>query len=227
MLYNRDQTYRRRLLDPRGDHCVFLLVAPGLLAEAALVSEPDDFQFSASHGPATAAAYLLHRLVVRHLESGKVRDRLELDEALYRLVFAAVGADRSLNGGRRRPVRERTRADHARLAEETKALLSRHVAENLSLREIAAEMHTSPFHLARVFRAQTGYAVHEYRNQLRLRLSLDRIFESGQNLVEIALELGYASHSHFTDSFRRAFKAAPSRFREMPTIAEAQRWAQS
>jgi AraC family transcriptional regulator len=227
MLYNRDQTYRRRLLDPSGDHCVFLLVAPGLLAEAALVPEPDGFRFSASHAPASAAAYLLHRLVVRQLESDGVSDSLELEEALYRLVSDAVRVDRSMNGGRRRPVRERTRAEHVHLAEDTKALLSRRVAENLSLKEIAAELHSCPFHLARVFRAQTGFAVHEYRNQLRLRLSLDRIFEPGRNLVEIALELGFASHSHFTDSFRRAFKAAPSRLRKMPTIAEAQRsaWA--
>jgi len=227
MLYNRHQTYRRRLLDPRGDHCVFLLVAPRVLAEAALVSDPDDFRFSVSHGPTSAAAYLLHRLVVRQLDGDEVPDRLEVEEALYQLVSDAVSVDLRLNGGQARPVRERTRADHLRLVEETKALISRRVAENLSLRDIAGEVHTSPFHLARIFRARTGFAVHEYQNQLRLRMSLDRIFEPGLDLSSIALEFGYASHSHFTDSFRRAFKAPPSRLREMLTITEARRWARA
>ncbi|MGH3113831.1 MAG: hypothetical protein ACRDOP_10250 [Gaiellaceae bacterium] len=35
MFYDRDQAYRRRLLHPRGDHCVFLLVDEALLAELA------------------------------------------------------------------------------------------------------------------------------------------------------------------------------------------------
>src|SRR5919108_3801245 len=35
MFYNRDQIYRRRLLHPRGDHCVFMLVDEALLAELA------------------------------------------------------------------------------------------------------------------------------------------------------------------------------------------------
>jgi len=227
MLYNRHQTYRRRLLDPRGDHCVFLLVAPGVLAEAALVSEPDDFRFSVSHGPTSAAAYLLQRLVVRRLDGDEAPDRLEVEEALYRLVSNAVSVDLRLSRGQARPVRERTRAGHVRLVEETKALLSRRVAENLSLREIAGEVHTSPFHLARIFRARTGFGVHEYRNQLRLRLSLDRIFEPGIDLGEVALEFGYASHSHFTDSFRRTFNAAPSHLREMATIAEARHWVRA
>jgi AraC-like DNA-binding protein len=221
MLYNPEQTYRRRLLDPRGDHCVFLLVATGLLAEAAAVSEPDRFRFGVSHGPTSAAAYLLHRLVVRRLDNDAAPDRVEVEEALYRLVWDAVTVDRHLNGDHSRPVRERTRAGHARLVEEAKALLAVRVAERLSLREIANELHTSPFHLARVFRARTGFGVHEYRNQLRLRLSLDRIFDSRLDLTALALELGFASHSHFTDSFRRLFKTPPSRLRKTSTIAEA------
>lgn len=227
MLYNRHQTYRRRLLDPRGDHCVFLLVAPGVLAEAAHVSEPDDFRFSMSHGPASAAAYLLHRLVVRQLAGDEVPDRLEVEEALYQLVSEVVRVDLSLNGRQKLPTRERTRAAHSRLVEETKALISSRVTESLSLKDIAAEGHTSPFHLARVFRARTGFALHEYQNQLRLRLSLDRIFEPGLDLSRIAFELGYASHSHFTDSFRRVFKMPPSRLRETLTITEARRLARA
>jgi AraC-like DNA-binding protein len=37
-----------------------------------------------------------------------------------------------------------------------------------------------------------------------------RLPESRGNLTALALELGFASHSHFTDTFRRAFGVAPS-----------------
>ena len=91
-------------------------------------------------------------------------------------------------------------------------------------------MHSSPFHLARVFRAHTGFSIHGYRNQLRLRSSLERLFEPEVDLALLGRELGYSSHSHFTDSFHRTFGRPPSAVRragraadlaELRTIVEA------
>ena len=63
---------------------------------------------------------------------------------------------------------------------------------------------------ARVFREETGFSLHGYRTQLRLRLALDAL-AAGREIGELAHDLGFASHSHFTDSFRRVFGVAPSR----------------
>jgi AraC family transcriptional regulator len=219
MLYNWHQTYLRRLLDPRGDHCIFLLIAPALLSEAA--GGVDNFCFSATHAPMSAAAYLLNRLIVRRLEDEEPRDHLEVEETLFCLLSYAVASDGAVQGAKEMRVRERTRAQHARLVEGTKAFLAERVTERLTLAEVAGEMLVSPFHLARVFRAGTGFALHEYQNQLRLRLALERVLEPDANLTTVALELGFASHSHFTDSFRRTFTLAPSRIRKMSTITEA------
>jgi AraC family transcriptional regulator len=217
MLYNHQQTYFRRLLDPRGDHCVFLLAGPALLAEAA---GEDDFHFSATHTPMSAAAYLTHRLVVRRLQE-QPHDPLEVEETLIRLISHAVRVERAAKADDGHSGRERTRALHRRIVEETKALLAARVADKLTLREIGRELHVSPFHLARMFRAQTGFALHEYRNQLRLRTAFERLFDADLDLGLLALELGFASHSHFTDSFRRSFTLAPVRVRKMSKITEA------
>ena len=83
-------------------------------------------------------------------------------------------------------------------------------AEPLSLHELAARLSVSPFHLARVFRRRTWYSLHAYRTQLRLRLALERLPESRGALTSLAFELGFASHSHFTDTFRREFGVPPS-----------------
>jgi AraC-like DNA-binding protein len=80
----------------------------------------------------------------------------------------------------------------------------------VSLDQLARRVHVSPFHLARVFRARTGFTLHGYRNQLRLRLALDRIDDEGCSLTALANELGFSSHSHFTDAFRSLFGAPPS-----------------
>ena len=95
------------------------------------------------------------------------------------------------------------------LAHDACELLGRRFTEPMTLAEIAAAIGTSPFHLCRSFRRATGTTLHEYRNQLRLRSALDRL-EAADDLSQLALELGYSSHSHFTAAFRRSFGFTPS-----------------
>jgi AraC family transcriptional regulator len=71
-------------------------------------------------------------------------------------------------------------------------------------------VHCSPYHLACVFRRESGLSIRQYRQRLRLREGLLRVAEGEQNLSALALALGFSSHSHFTDSFRNAFGVAPS-----------------
>jgi AraC-like DNA-binding protein len=55
--------------------------------------------------------------------------------------------------------------------------------------------------------------LHAYVHELRLRTALERVAD-GEDLTRVALDLGYASHSHFTSLFRRAFGVTPSDFRQ-------------
>jgi AraC family transcriptional regulator len=215
VLYNQGQSYRRGLVDPSGDHCVFLMLAPSLLAEvsAAVGSHADEERvaFSSHVAPVAAGTFLLQRLIVGTLRGADAWDALRIEEALYRLLFevARAGFPAVHAQGRRR----QTLRAHALIVEQTKSLLAKRFAERLVLAEVAREMHVSPFHLGRIFRARTGFGIHEYRDQLRLRVALDRIFEFDVTLSKLALDLGYASHSHFTDSFRRVFGIPPSAVR--------------
>ncbi len=102
-----------------------------------------------------------------------------------------------------------------RIADDAVELLTATVTEQLTLADLGARLAVSPFHLARVFRAHTGFTLHGFRTQLRLRLAFDRLPECRGELTRLALELGFASHSHFTDAFRRGFGVPPR------TIAEA------
>jgi AraC-like DNA-binding protein len=107
----------------------------------------------------------------------------------------------------------RTRRDRAELVEAAKDLLLARLTEPLSLTELAAELHVSPFHLSRVFRERTGRTLSEYLHDLRLRVAVERLGEP--SLSRIAADLGYCSPSHFTDRFRAAFGAPPSQLRNL------------
>ena len=73
---------------------------------------------------------------------------------------------------------------------------------------------TSAFHLARVFRSETGFSVHGFRQALRLRSALDRLSAHRDDLTALALELGFSSHSHFSERFRNEFGVPPSQVRD-------------
>ena len=100
-----------------------------------------------------------------------------------------------------------------RIVEAVKELLTARFEQQLTLAAIAREVHVSPFHLARMFRRHTGYSLHEYRTQLRLRSVAGRLGDRDRPLVELALDAGFASHSHLTDAFRRSFGVPPSALR--------------
>ena len=60
----------------------------------------------------------------------------------------------------------------------------------------------------------TGSSIHQYRIQLRVHTALLRLRED-IDLCSLGLELGFATHSHFTETFRRAFGRPPSAVREL------------
>jgi AraC-like DNA-binding protein len=76
-------------------------------------------------------------------------------------------------------------------------------------------MGVSPFHLCRLFRRETGYSLHQYRTELRLRWSLQPLADD-VDILTVALAAGFSHHSHFTAAFRNTFGLRPSEFRRAP-----------
>jgi AraC-like DNA-binding protein len=215
--YNKGQGYTRQKLSLRGDQCEWFQVAPGALAETLSAHEPaavdrPDLPFSFTHGPSDPDSYLRQRMVFEHVSHEQHADQLFVEEAVLsilgdvtKLAYARHGAKPAARARQRRDVD---------LVEAARDVIARNFKENLSLSDIAREVESSVFHLARVFKARTGFSLHAYRNQLRLRAALERLAEPGIDLIDIALDLGFSSHSHFTETFRRSFGKTPSAVRE-------------
>lgn len=128
-------------------------------------------------------------------------DELALAQALSDLAPGGDGADAP-----------RAAPDRSLSAAVAHALRARY-AEPTSLDELAAATGYSVFHTCRVFRATTGYTVHGFRRELRLRHALARILDSRDSLTDIALATGFASQSHLTNLFRARFGITPARVR--------------
>jgi AraC family transcriptional regulator len=213
--YNQGQCYRRRRLSLRGDQCEWFAVAPEIIVETLSTHEPAaidrrDHPFPFTYGPSDAETYLRQRRVFHHVSIERQADRLFVEEAVVSILGDVSGlayATQPLKAPRRR------RGD-GDVIEGARDVIARRFKENLSLSDIAGAVGSSVFHLARTFKSRTGFSLHAYRNQLRLRSALETLREPGIDLTGIALDLGFSSHSHFTETFRRAFGTTPSAVRD-------------
>jgi AraC-like DNA-binding protein len=222
LVYDRGVRYRRRLVDGAGDRCDFVAVEDELADRLGLADRagspdrpgPAGRQPGPARGrprlrrvPVSAGNYGRHRFAVV--------DELSLDECYLTLLHDTARqlspADRS------RPAR--VLPNQRAAVEEVIRILALRLVEPLSLAEVAAAVHYSPYALARLFRRLTGYSVHEFRQQLRLRRSLDDALRPGSHLSTVAHDYGFSSHSHYTSAFRRAFGCTPGQARagRLPT----------
>jgi AraC-like DNA-binding protein len=223
--FGKGSVYRVSHPSGCGDRGTSMVVAPSILTDIireldpAIDERPDD-PFTFASGPIDTALFLRHRDYVRRLELAET-DPLEplwADVTGLQLIADVLVAAYE-HAGTKPKKRRSTSKDHAERAEAAKAYIAKHLGENISLAEIASAANASPFNFARLFQQQTGMPVHRYLTRLRLRTSLERIAEPGADLTSIALDLGFSSHSHFTDVFRREFGATPSEVRENTTVA--------
>lgn len=114
--------------------------------------------------------------------------------------------------------------EHIDLVHRVKLVLDARFSDRLLLDEIAAAVYSSPYHISRVFKRQTGLTIHLYQQRLRLLHAAERMIEnSDESLDRIALDLGFANHSHFTTAFGKTFNLSPSDFRRSVTSRQIRR----
>ncbi|HEY0783845.1 MAG TPA: AraC family transcriptional regulator [Thermoanaerobaculia bacterium] len=216
--HNRNEAYRRDELSVEGHHGEWFTIERGTLVAALGAYEPgvvDDPErpFRFSHGPSDPCSYLLQRMVVRHATESKPVDALYLEERVLQILARVVDNAFRVRGIHPSKPRRDKDVRHSEIIEEAKSVLAEGFREPLSLAQIAARTGTSVFHLCRLFRRGTGDSLQVYRNQLRLRTALEQIADPSVDLTDLALDLGYSTHSHFTAAFRQAFGITPSSLR--------------
>jgi len=88
-----------------------------------------------------------------------------------------------------------------------------HLADPLSLGQLASLCALSEYHFARMFRESFGLPPHQYLLARRLELARQLLRNTGKALGDIALACGFASASHFSNRFRQAMGATPGEYR--------------
>ena len=86
-------------------------------------------------------------------------------------------------------------------------------SEEVRLKDIAAAVGMSMFHLSRTFRASTGVTLHRYLIRARVEKVKELLLDSDQGLAAIADSTGFSDQSHMNKTFKRFTGTTPRLFR--------------
>jgi AraC family transcriptional regulator len=157
----------------------------------------------ASHGLLPARAMMLRNLLRLRLEKREA-DAFESEVAGLELLHMALVSVRAV----RLPVRRASQLRRLRALARVREAVAAAPGEKWSLARLANVASLSPFHLCHVFRETVGTSIYDYVLRERLAQTLDAVLDGG-DLTTIALDAGFASHSHFTARFRSFFGCTP------------------
>jgi AraC-like DNA-binding protein len=136
-----------------------------------------------------------------------MRDAVEVEETALHLLQLTTSADE--DSARLRGVAPKRAAA---LAADAQVLIAGSFTERITLDGLSRTLGVSPFGLCRAFRQATGGTLHQHLTGLRLATALEQLPRYRERLTDLALDLGFSSHSHFTQAFRTYFGHAPSVF---------------
>jgi AraC family transcriptional regulator len=213
---NRHSPYQVSHPNGSGEDAMNLAVRADVLRHVLHDLDPDVAEretdlFAFAWGPCDPAMFVRHRRLLAWARGEAPLDDADADEALLTFLADVLRQQYVLRDRRRsrRPIATRVQREIVAAVQQH---LAAHLGASAGPDDIARHVGSSPYRLCRIFRTYTGQSIRAYRTQLRLRAAFDRLSD-GADITDLALELGFSSHSHFGAAFRSAFGRAPSSLR--------------
>jgi AraC family transcriptional regulator len=207
MLGNAGQYFECGHEHGAGDRCISFRYTPEYFAQIAIDAG----------APGVAVALRAPALppvrdsasVVAHACAGLVG----LDDVSWEEIGVRLAARVALLTGRR--PRSSTTMPARVLARVTRTVraIERRSSAPLTLRELAAEAGSSPYHFLRTFERLTGVTPHQYVRRSRLREAAMRLSVEPAKVIDVAFDSGFADVSNFNRAFRTEFGVSPRAYR--------------
>ena len=143
---------------------------------------------------------LLRELIVRAMELAPLYDERGMEGRLMRLILDEIALLPAQPLGLRMPRDTRL----LRLCE----LVLRDLSMPDSIAQLSASVGLSERSVIRLFPKETGVSFRRWHKQARV-LKAFELFDHGQSVTRVALELGYSGPSAFSKMFRRTMGKAP------------------
>jgi AraC-like DNA-binding protein len=210
VFFTADAPYRIGYPGGIGDRALTVRFSDELLPEQ--LDTRSNCHRLASLGLLPANAMMLRNLLLRRLQD-RDADESEIEILGLDLLDMSLRSMHTNNLA----LRPTALVRRMRAVERVKEAVALAPADNWNVARLANVANMSSYHLCRVFRQMVGTSIYDYVLHERLAHSLDAVLDCGDDLTTIALNAGFASHSHFTARFRSFFGCTPTALRRIAT----------
>ena len=101
-----------------------------------------------------------------------------------------------------------------------KLYIEEHHAEDISLGQVAAAVHTSTFYFCKLFKRATGINFTAFVSRVRAEKAKNLLLNPNLRVSEIAYEVGFQSLTHFNRIFKKIVGQSPTEYRaQLPKAA--------
>ena len=97
-----------------------------------------------------------------------------------------------------------------------KAYIARHLQDRITATDLAQVAGYSQYHMARIFKEETGLSPFEYIRHERLASAACVLREGKQRVLDVALDFVFDSHEGFTRAFTKQFGVSPKKYANYP-----------
>jgi AraC-like DNA-binding protein len=211
VVINDDEPYRVSHPVDGGDSCLSIWVDTETLLELApsdYLRTPGRAAFNRPRLPIDPQTQSLAALL-RHRLNNESVEPLDVETLTLTLLRRTMGEPSSPTA--------RSSAGRQKLVDLAKLVVSSDLSRRWTLAEIAAHIAVSPVYLTHVFQQVEGTPLYRYQLKLRLARALD-LLKDYENVTDLAFDLGFSSHSHFSAAFKQTYGQTPSAFRQAARI---------
>lgn len=110
-------------------------------------------------------------------------------------------------------------AKYSAMAADLIAYMEQHLDQELYLDQVAARYGLNARYLNRLFKGVTGKPIFQYRQTLKIDKAKRLLHNDAAPLIDIALELGFASSQYFSSFFKTCTGMTPTQYRLLSKAA--------
>ena len=96
---------------------------------------------------------------------------------------------------------------------EVKKYVKGHLSDNISVSNIAEELHFNPQYLMRAFKSKTGSSIVEYITQERMNMARKILKNTELPVKTVSNMVGYEDYAYFTRVFKKEVGESPTTYR--------------
>ncbi len=106
---------------------------------------------------------------------------------------------------------------NSHLFDKTLSFINDHFCTIHNNGELAQALNYHSYYLNKLFKAQTGVSIHQYILKKRLDKAVLLLYDTDENITEIAKRCGFDNQRHFSSLFSKKFGCTPSQMRKRGT----------